>query len=144
MLIYLNSLTWTRSPEAFAADIRDAMRLGVHLQTCHEFPSVLDPESGSGALEFKAIMDATPEDLKKWPTNIYSQIAIALKGGELRDVGLSILAAKLARSCGRGGSASQEISQAGSYPWNITIPASASAETQSINAAAGQLRGDRV
>eukprot|EP00966_Prymnesium_polylepis_P071027 1649879-Prymnesium_polylepis.1 len=24
-------------------------------------------------------------DLKKWPSNIYSQIAIALKGGELRE-----------------------------------------------------------
>eukprot|EP00966_Prymnesium_polylepis_P100103 2318118-Prymnesium_polylepis.1 len=41
-------------------------------------------------------MDATPADLKKWPTNIYSQIAIALKGGELRDVGLNLVAAKLA------------------------------------------------
>eukprot|EP00966_Prymnesium_polylepis_P024069 554302-Prymnesium_polylepis.1 len=41
-------------------------------------------------------MDATPADLKKWPTNIYSQIAIALKGGELREPGLANLAARLA------------------------------------------------
>uniref|UniRef100_A0A7S4HTM0 Uncharacterized protein n=1 Tax=Prymnesium polylepis TaxID=72548 RepID=A0A7S4HTM0_9EUKA len=41
-------------------------------------------------------MEETPADLKKWPTNIFSQIAIALKGGELRETGLSNLAARLA------------------------------------------------
>jgi|EP00966_Prymnesium_polylepis_P176556 hypothetical protein len=48
------------------------------------------------ALEFKQIMDATPDDLTRWPTNIYSQIAIALKGGELREPGLANLASRLA------------------------------------------------
>ena len=95
ILIYLTALTWTHEPEAFAAEIREAMRLGVHLQPCHEFPSVLDPESLRDALPFKEIMDATPADLTKSPRNIYSQIAIALKGGELRDVGLANLAVKL-------------------------------------------------
>ena len=56
----------------------------------------LDPGSARGALEFKRIMDATPADLKNGPTNIYSQIAIALKGGELREPGLANLAARLA------------------------------------------------
>jgi hypothetical protein len=70
--------------------------MGLHLQPCHEFLSVLDPGSPRAALEFKQVMDATPEDLKKWPTNIYSQIAIALKGGELREVGLANLAGRLA------------------------------------------------
>jgi len=96
MLVYLNALTWTHDPEAFAADVREAMRVGLHLLVCNEFPSVLDPGSARGALEFKRIMDATPADLKKWPTNIYSQIAIALKGGELREPGLAILAARVA------------------------------------------------
>eukprot|EP00966_Prymnesium_polylepis_P241114 5576177-Prymnesium_polylepis.2 len=41
-------------------------------------------------------MDSTPADLKKWPTNIYSQIAVALKGGELREPGLANLASRLA------------------------------------------------
>ena len=49
----------------------------------------------AGALELEAIMDATPSDLKEWPTNIYSQIAIALKGGELREVGWANLAERL-------------------------------------------------
>ena len=64
------------------------MRAGLHLQPCHEYPSVTDPGSARQALEFKQIMDATLEDLKQWPTNIYRQIAIALKGGELREPGL--------------------------------------------------------
>jgi len=97
MLVYLNGLTWTHEPELLAADIREAMSIGVHLQPCHEFPSAIDPSSARHALEFKLIMDATPADLKKWPTNIYSQIAIALKGGELRDVGLTNLASKLSK-----------------------------------------------
>eukprot|EP00966_Prymnesium_polylepis_P054329 1256264-Prymnesium_polylepis.1 len=95
MLVYLNALTWTRDPEPLAAEIREAQRMGLHLQLCHEFPSVLDPGSLRHALEFKQIMDATPADLAAGQSNIYSQIAIALKGGELRNTGLANLAARL-------------------------------------------------
>eukprot|EP00966_Prymnesium_polylepis_P324539 7380576-Prymnesium_polylepis.1 len=95
MLVYLNAITWAYMPELLAAEIREAMHVGLHLQVCNELPSVLDPGSARGALEFKRIMDATPADLKQWPTNIYSQIAIALKGGELREPGLANLAARL-------------------------------------------------
>jgi len=95
MLVYLNALTWTHDPEALAADIREAQRLGVHLLPCHEFPSVLDAGSARAALDFKAIIDATPEGLKKAPTNIYSEIAIGLKSGQLREPGLLRLAAAL-------------------------------------------------
>jgi len=96
MLVYLNALTWTGNPEALANDIRAAQRIGVHLQPCHEFASVLDPGSQREALAFKEIMEGTPPDLKAGPTNIYSQIAIALKGGDLRQVGLVNLAARIA------------------------------------------------
>ena len=96
MLVYLTAQTWTTDPEPFAAEIREAQRVGLHLQPCHEFPSVLDPGSARHALEFKQIMDMTPADLRTWPTNIYSQIAIALKGGELRKPGLANLASRLA------------------------------------------------
>eukprot|EP00966_Prymnesium_polylepis_P179272 4150260-Prymnesium_polylepis.1 len=41
-------------------------------------------------------MEGTQPDLKAGPTNIYSQIAIALKGGDLRQVGLVNLAARIA------------------------------------------------
>jgi|EP00966_Prymnesium_polylepis_P157633 hypothetical protein len=81
MLVYLNALTWTHDPEPFAAEIREAQQVGLHLLPCHEYPSVTDQGSARQAIEFKQIMDSTPADLKKWPTNIYSQIAIAIKGG---------------------------------------------------------------
>eukprot|EP00966_Prymnesium_polylepis_P279535 6457796-Prymnesium_polylepis.1 len=40
-------------------------------------------------------MDVTPADLVKGPTNMYRQIAVALKAGELREPGLANLAARL-------------------------------------------------
>ena len=51
MLVYLNALTWTHDPEKLAADIRDAQRVSLHLQPCHEFPSPIDPGSARRALE---------------------------------------------------------------------------------------------
>eukprot|EP00966_Prymnesium_polylepis_P208092 4820128-Prymnesium_polylepis.1 len=95
MLVYLNAVTWTHEPEELAGELRRAMGVGLHLQTCHEFPSSVDPGSRH-ALEFSKIMSATPADLRKEPTNIYSQIAIPLKGGELREPGLACLAVRLA------------------------------------------------
>ena len=94
MLVYLNALTWTHNPETFAAELREAMRVGLHLQSCHEFPSSLDPGSRH-ALDFSRLMTSTPADLKEWPTNIYGEIAISLKGGELREPGLANLAERL-------------------------------------------------
>ena len=96
MLVYLNAATWTHDQEALAVDIREAQRLGVHLQLCHEFPSVLDPGSARRALNFKLIMDTTPRDLTSGARNVYKEIAISLKGGEQREVGLAALASKLA------------------------------------------------
>eukprot|EP00966_Prymnesium_polylepis_P259836 6002590-Prymnesium_polylepis.1 len=101
MLIYLTTLTWTYEPELLAAEIRQAQRQGLHLQPCNEFPSVVETGNERYALEFKQVMDATPADLKRWLTNIYSQIAIALKGGEQRGPGLAILAGRLAQRVSR-------------------------------------------
>lgn len=94
MLLYLNARTWAHNHEALAADIREAQRIGVHLQLCHEFPSVIDPGLRE-ALAFSEIMNATPPELKSGPGNVYKQIAIGLKGGELREVGLAALATNL-------------------------------------------------
>jgi len=96
MLVYLNANTWSHAPEQLANDIREAMANGAKLQLCHEFPSAIDPQSARAALPFKDLMDMTPSDLKKNPNNIYSEIAVALKGGALRDVGLANVAKKLA------------------------------------------------
>eukprot|EP00966_Prymnesium_polylepis_P310005 7162496-Prymnesium_polylepis.1 len=102
MLLYLNTNTWTHDPEALAADIREVQRLGVHLQASHEFPSVLDMGSARGALDFDAVMlRATPEEMKSGETSIYTEIAIGLKGGEQREVGLALLAEKLVEKIDR-------------------------------------------
>ena len=98
--------------EALAADICEAMRVGVHLQLCHEFPSVLDAGSARRAFGFKEIMEATPPNLKEEPRNIYSQIAIPLKGGELREVGLANLARRLAMRVARAPIAEEQRSPA--------------------------------
>ena len=101
MLLYLNKNTWASDSEALAADIREAQRIGVHLQTCHEAPSVLDLQSFRGGQDFKTIMDETPPALKSGPGNIYKQIAVAMKGGDLREVGLINLALKLTQHAPR-------------------------------------------
>ena len=93
---FLNAVTWMDDSEALAGDVRAAQHVGVHLQLCHEFPSVLDSGSARKALGFKKIMDSTPPDLTSGARNIYKEIAISLKGSELREVGLAALAAKLA------------------------------------------------
>jgi len=97
MLLYLNAHTWANDPEALDHDILEAQRLGVNIVVCHEFPSVIDPGSARSALDFKTIMNATPPHLMSGQRNLYRQIAVPLKGGELRKVGLDSLAAKLVR-----------------------------------------------
>jgi hypothetical protein len=72
MRVYRNALTWAHAPELLAAEIREALRVDLHLQLCHEFPSVLDTGSARQALEFKQIIDASAADLKKSPTNLYA------------------------------------------------------------------------
>jgi len=106
MLVHLNGLTWTHEAETLATNVREAQRRGLRLQLCHEFPSVIDAESlnrssrsrtsSRHAMEFKQIMDATPRDLRQGRTNIYSKIAISLKGGEMREPGLANLATRIA------------------------------------------------
>merc|ERR1712130_287820 len=96
MLIYLNANTWADQTDGLKVDIESAQLLGVHLQLCHEFPSAIDPGSGRGALDFKDIIESTPPRLKSGPANVYKQIAISLKSGDWRKVGLTNLAKALA------------------------------------------------
>jgi len=112
MLVYLNEQTWNHNPEALEVEIREAQRLGVHLQLAHEFPSLLDPGSARRALGFTQIMEATPDGLKQGARNIFKEIAIGLKGGELREVGLAVLAAKLVTRVPRAPVADQRQSSA--------------------------------
>jgi hypothetical protein len=55
------------------ADIREAQRIGVHVQLCHEFPRVIDPGSAHAAIEFEAIVDARRSlDPKRCSVNVKS------------------------------------------------------------------------
>jgi hypothetical protein len=89
VLLYLNANTWGgEGSKGLAADVSRAQRMGVHLQLCHEFPSLLDLGSARAAHEFSKIMELTPHQLTQGATNIYKKIAVALKCNEWRSVGL--------------------------------------------------------
>ena len=71
------------------------MRAGVHLLCVHEFPSVVGPprHECDFALMFRS--DWTPDHLQGGETNLYKEIALALKGAEWRKPGFVALASKL-------------------------------------------------
>ena len=101
-LLYLTSATWTSlSAKAFAEDVVEAQRLGVKLLLAHEFPSFIGDDASRHACAFNDMWKAgwTPEHLLKGDTNVYKQIATALKPGGWRKAGL----AKLAQSLAEGG-----------------------------------------
>ena len=99
MLIYLTSATWTRGDEseAFARDVCEAMREGVHLLLVHEFPSALDADQLRGACAFNEFWndDWTPKHLLSGPTNIYKEIANHLMPGAWRMAGLASVVKKM-------------------------------------------------
>ena len=66
-------------------------------------------------------MDVTPPDLKNGPRNIYSQIAIALKGAELREVGLANLAGRLVARVARAPIAEDRPSARSSQTGGIAL-----------------------
>jgi hypothetical protein len=60
------------------------------------------PECGSGQCASRARVQAdygcdAARPQKVWPANVYSQVAISIKGGELREPGLANLAQRLAQ-----------------------------------------------
>ena len=108
MLLYLTKATWTRgaASAAFAHEVCEALRAGVHLLLCHEFPSMLGDSDARMACAFNEFWNDgwTPPWLLKGDANVYKQIAIALKGGAWRMAGLTKLGKELAKG---GGSRSQ-------------------------------------
>jgi len=95
-LVYLTSLTWTcRDTEAFAQEVRDAMKAGVPLLLAHEM-SGTNQEERHGC-EFGSFFaceaGATPSDLLR--RGIYSMIAVALKGAQWRETSMVLLAQSL-------------------------------------------------
>ena len=96
MLVYLNGLTWTRGAESelFAADVKRAMDANVPLLLVHEMPGVVGMVEDRHSVDFGTFFacdrGATPDELLQ--RGIYSTIAIALKGGAWRQVGMVMVA----------------------------------------------------
>jgi hypothetical protein len=94
MLVYLTSKTWTRRhvSEAFAAQVRYAMRCHVRLLLAHEMTGVGGQAARHGC-EFSTFFacddGATPVDLLR--AGIYAQIAVAMKGGDWRRASMVML-----------------------------------------------------
>ena len=81
MLVHLDASTWTSGAQtaALVEEIHAAMRIGVHIVCIHEFPGVIGPERYSCEFALMFNDDWTPAHLMSGPTNLYKEIAIALK-----------------------------------------------------------------
>ena len=93
ILIHLNQETWTRGSDsdAFAHEVCDAMRAGVHRLLVHEVRGArLDDEARMGC-SFEHLI-ATTRDYLKTAGKLYrTEIAMNLLGGEWRESGLVML-----------------------------------------------------
>jgi len=100
MLVLLDARTWTSGEDTakLVEHIHQAMRVGVHLNCVHEFPAVVGPPRHECEFGFMFGDDWTPAHLTGGKTNLYKEIALALKGGEWRQPGLVAFASKLAAS----------------------------------------------
>ena len=82
---------------AFAREVAEAMRRGVHLLLLHEMPGGEEQAARHG-VEFGTFFApppvGTPPHLVT--ANVYGQIAVALKGGEYRKVSMALFAQALA------------------------------------------------
>jgi hypothetical protein len=102
MLILLDQRTWTsgETTAKLVEHIHEAMRKGVHLCCVHEFPSVVGPPRYECEFALMFNDDWTPPHLTSGATNLYKEIALALKGLEWRKPGFVAFASKLAESAG--------------------------------------------
>ena len=100
VLVHLNAETWTRGAEsdAFARDVCDAMRLGVHRLLAHEVPGARLDNEARGGCSFDDIIHTTPEHLNE--AGIYSEIAMNLAGGAWRTAVLVKLIKEISKSGG--------------------------------------------
>jgi len=113
-LLLLDERTWTSAAApALAAEVAQAMERGVPLLLCHEMPSALPEGVGARhATAFETFFAHTPPALLT--RGIYSTIAITLKAGDWRTIGLVMLA-QAAASGVNGTSAQLRFSAAGAH-----------------------------
>jgi len=102
MLALLDDRTFTSGDDTakFIEHLHEAMRKGVHINCIHEFPSVVGPPRHECEFGLMFNDDWTPAHLTGGPTNLYKEIAFALKGVEWRQPGLVAVASKIATSAG--------------------------------------------
>jgi hypothetical protein len=100
MLVLLDDRTWMsgETTAKLMEEIESAMAEGIHMLCVHEFPSVVGPPRHECDFGLMFRSDWTPDHLQSGPTNLYKEIALALKGGEWRTPGLVALASKIAAS----------------------------------------------
>ena len=101
IILYLTSQTWTRgeASEALGRELMRAMDLNVNVLLVHEMAGMGGQEARFGC-EFGSFFScadgATPGELLK--RGIYSSIAVALKGGQWREVSMVLLGMALGMS----------------------------------------------
>jgi len=126
MLVLLDERTWTSGDTTakLVEHIHEAMRLGVHLNCAHEFPAVVGPPRHECEFGLMFGDEWTPPHLTGGKTNLYKEIALALKGVEWRQPGLVAFAAKLAASAGEHKPITFEVPnsyepKSGPNPWSM-------------------------
>ena len=105
MLVYLTGLTWTsgEATVAFVEQIKRAMAANVPLLLCHEMPGIGGQTARHACdfdLFFSNTQGATPQELLS--ANIYSTIAVPLKGGAWRAVSMVMVSQALGASIDAG------------------------------------------
>jgi len=102
VLALLDDRTFTSGDDTanFVEPLHQAMRAGVHINCIHEFPSVVGPPRHECEFGLFFNDDWTPAHLTGGPTNLYKEIAFALKGVEWRQPGLVAVASKIEASAG--------------------------------------------
>merc|ERR1719271_1723889 len=100
MLVLLDDRTFTSGEYTakFVEHMHEGMCVGVHMNCIHEFPAVVGPPRHECEFGLFFGDDWTPSHLMGGKTNLYKEIAFALKGAEWRQPGLVAVASKLASS----------------------------------------------
>ena len=101
MVVLLTDETWTRGREsdAFAHDVCEAMRKGVHRWLVHEVVGArLGDSEVRHATSFENLIGATPKHIRD--AKLYNEIAMNMGGGEWRESGLAKMAKQLCKGSG--------------------------------------------
>ena len=129
MLVLLDERTWTSGQDTskLVEHIHEAMKIGVHINCVHEFPSVVGPPRHECDFGLMFGDEWTPGHLTGGPTNLYKEIAFALKSMEWRLPGLVAVASKLAGSASSHEPIDMHVPasyepKTGPNPWKSSMP----------------------